>query len=125
MIGEEETMKLLKESVSLEQSGGDRIISGPNREQRSRSPSIPPKSQFKRLKKGSQSPNAAGLSLRKKNLLKRASPKIKGAKSGPTMGSKSSMAWVDRTIIEGNEEEGTTSKNKNVKVGNKPPKIPK
>lgn len=124
-IGEEEPMKPLKDSESVEQRGGDMITSGPNREQRSRSPSIPPKSPFKRLKKGSQSPNAAGLSLRKKNLLKRASPKIKGIKSGPTMGSKSAMGRAEKNITEGSEEEGMTSKNKNVKVGIKPPKVPK
>ncbi|WZZ09675.1 hypothetical protein YC2023_095596 [Brassica napus] len=85
-------------------------------------PALSSQSPFKK-KKGSPNPNAAGLSLRKRNMLKgRASPKTK---DGPALGSNSSMGQIDKTAGGGSEDVSAKTKKKTAKVGSKPPKIPK
>ncbi|CAN7000797.1 unnamed protein product [Brassica oleracea var. botrytis] len=79
-IGAEDNLKETKTDVTLNRLRG--IVIVPRSSQEQRSPSHPLQSPFKK-KNGSPNPHAAGLSLRKRNMIKgRASPKFKEAKDG-------------------------------------------
>ncbi|CAN6854484.1 unnamed protein product, partial [Brassica oleracea] len=122
-IGAKDNLKETKADETLNRLRG--IVIGPSSSQEQQSPSHPLQSPFKK-KKGSPNPHAAELSLRKRNMIKgRASPKFKETKDGPSMGSKSSMGWVDKMHDGGKDEALAMTKNKAAKVGSKPPKIPK
>ncbi|KAL0647946.1 hypothetical protein Bca4012_046237 [Brassica carinata] len=75
-------------------------------------PTLSSQSPFKK-KKGSPNPNAAGLSLRKRNMLKgRASPKTK---DGPALGSNSYMGRINKPSSGGSEDVSAKIKNKTAK----------
>ncbi|KAL0796240.1 hypothetical protein Bca101_067617 [Brassica carinata] len=95
-------------------------------ETKDRSPSNRTYQSPSKKKKGSSNPTAAGVSLRKRNMLKgQASPKIKEVKGGLPLGSNSSKAQLENTHGEGKDETLSKNKNEAAKVGSKPPKIPK
>ena len=128
-IGAKDNFKETKTDETLNRLGGIAIGPSSSRERgegrEKQSPSHLLQSPFKK-KKGSPNTHAAGLSLRKRNMIKgRASPKFKEAKDGPPMGSKSSMGELEKMHGGGKEEALTKTKNKAAKVGSKPPKIPK
>ncbi|CAN7139175.1 unnamed protein product, partial [Brassica rapa subsp. narinosa] len=128
-IGAKDNFKETKTDETLNRLGGIAIGPSSSRERgegrEKQSPSHLLQSPFKK-KKGSPNTHAAGLSLRKRNMIKgRASPKFKEAKDGPPMGSKSSMGQLEKMHGGGKEEALTKTKNKAAKVGSKPPKIPK
>ena len=122
-IGMENNLKETMADETLNQLGG--IAIGPSSSRDHQSPSHPLQSPLKK-KKGSPNFHAAGLSLRKRNMLKgRASPKFKEAKDGPSMGFKPSMARSEKMDDGGKEEGRAKTKTKTAKVGSKPPKIPR
>ncbi|KAG5392373.1 hypothetical protein IGI04_022336 [Brassica rapa subsp. trilocularis] len=122
-IGMENNLKETMADETLNQLGG--IAIGPSSSRDHQSPSHPLQSPLKK-KKGSPIFHAAGLSLRKRNMLKgRASPKFKEAKDGPSMGFKPSMARSEKMDDGGKEEGRAKTKTKTAKVGSKPPKIPR